>query len=130
YLSISRRELEHLSNLIERVLQVDLAGTQGILLNKGWFDLYEIVNDCVNSAQIFSSKKAVINIQSELDQGMIFADQSHIKNVISNLLDNAIKYSNENVQIIISLAIHGDGYQLTIKDNGHGIAESYQKDVF
>src|SRR5690606_11796287 len=130
YLSISRRELEHLSDMIERVLQVDLAGTKGVLLNKSWFDLYQIVHDCVNNTQVFSNKKAIINFHHEQMQGMIFADQSHIKNVISNLLDNALKYSNENVQIDVSIKMLANGYQIAIKDNGHGIEEAYQKEIF
>lgn len=130
YLSISRRELEHLSDMIERVLQVDLAGTQGILLNKSWFDLYQVVIDCANNAQIFSNKNVQINLNQVEAHGMIFADQSHIKNVISNLLDNALKYSDEYVQIDIVMEGFASGYQISIKDNGHGIAESYQKEVF
>ncbi len=130
YLAISRQELEHLSNMIERVLQVDVAETNGVLLDKSWFDLSELVDECTENAKLFAKKAVEIQKITSGDLFKINADQSHIKNVISNLLDNAIKYAGEQVKILISLKDNGDNIILSIEDNGIGIPKSYQKGVF
>ena len=130
YLSISRQELEHLSDMIERVLQVDVAETNGVLLEKTWFDLDNLIDESMENAKLFAKKE--VNIQKTLtgDSFQIFADQAHIKNVINNLLDNAIKYAGDQVRINIALSENGDRYTLSIQDNGIGIPKAYQKGVF
>ncbi|WP_254526620.1 MULTISPECIES: sensor histidine kinase KdpD [unclassified Sphingobacterium] len=130
YLSISRQELEHLSDMIERVLQVDVAETNGVLLEKTWFDLDNLIDESMENAKLFAKKE--VDIQKTLtgDSFQIFADQAHIKNVINNLLDNAIKYAGDQVKINIALSENGDRYTLSIQDNGIGIPKAYQKGVF
>lgn len=130
YLSISRQELEHLSDMIERVLQVDVAETNGVLLEKTWFDLDNLIDESMENAKLFAKKE--VDIQKTLtgDSFQIFADQAHIKNVINNLLDNAIKYAGDQVRINIALSENGDRYTLSIQDNGIGIPKAYQKGVF
>ncbi|WP_185212952.1 sensor histidine kinase [Sphingobacterium mizutaii] len=130
YLSISRQELEHLSDMIERVLQVDVAETNGVLLEKTWFDLDNLIDESMENAKLFAKKEVDIQKTITGDSFQIFADQAHIKNVINNLLDNAIKYAGDQVKINIALSENGDRYTLSIQDNGIGIPKAYQKGVF
>lgn len=130
YLSISRQELEHLSDMIERVLQVDVAETNGVLLEKTWFDLDNLIDESMENAKLFAKKEVDIQKTITGDSFQIFADQAHIKNVINNLLDNAIKYAGDQVRINIALSENGDRYTLSIQDNGIGIPKAYQKGVF
>ncbi|MGX1751992.1 sensor histidine kinase [Sphingobacterium sp. NPDC055346] len=130
YLSISRQELEHLSDMIERVLQVDVAETNGVLLEKTWFDLDNLIDESMENAKLFAKKEVDIQKTITGDSFQILADQAHIKNVINNLLDNAIKYAGDQVKINIALSENGDRYTLSIQDNGIGIPKAYQKGVF
>lgn len=130
YLSISRQELEHLSDMIERVLQVDVAETNGVLLEKTWFDLEILIDESMENAKLFAKKEVDIQKTITGDSFQIFADQAHIKNVINNLLDNAIKYAGDQVKINIALSENGDRYTLSVQDNGIGIPKAYQKGVF
>ncbi len=130
YLSISRQELEHLSDMIERVLQVDVAETNGVLLEKTWFDLENLIDESMENARLFAKKEVDIQKTITGDSFQIFADQAHIKNVINNLLDNAIKYAGDQVKINIALSENGDRYTLSVQDNGIGIPKAYQKGVF
>ncbi len=130
YLSISRQELEHLSDMIERVLQVDVAETNGVLLEKSWFDLESLIDESMENAKLFAKKEVDIQKTTSGNSFQIYADQAHIKNVISNLLDNAIKYAGDQVKINIALSENGDRYKLSIQDNGIGIPKAYQKGVF
>jgi two-component system phosphate regulon sensor histidine kinase PhoR len=58
------------------------------------------------------------------------ADKLHIKNVISNLLDNAIKYCKDNPNILITCSDVKDGISISIKDNGIGISKENLKLIF
>lgn len=130
YLSISRQELEHLSDMIERVLQVDVAETNGVQLDKSWFDLNSLTEECIENAKIFAKKEVEIQKNISGKSFNLFADQAHIKNVISNLLDNAIKYADGPVKISINLKENQNNLVLSITDNGIGIPKAYQKGVF
>jgi len=112
------------------VLQVDVAETNGVLLEKTWFDLDNLIDESMENAKLFAKKEVDIQKTITGDSFQIFADQAHIKNVINNLLDNAIKYAGDQVKINIALSENGDRYTLSIQDNGIGIPKAYQKGVF
>jgi len=130
YLNISRHELEHLSDMIERVLQVDVAETNGVKLEKTYFDLVELIQESIENTKLFAKRPITIHFISKEQTYRLFADQSHIKNVISNLLDNAVKYSKDQIEISIDLTSSSDGVTFSINDKGIGIPKLYQKGVF
>ena len=61
---------------------------------------------------------------------MCIADEMHITNVVSNLLDNALKYRNGNPTIDITTKNAAKGIVLEVKDNGMGISRDDQKRIF
>lgn len=130
YLNLSRQELEHLSRMIEKVLQVDVAETNGVHLNPVWFDFDQLVTECADNVQLTSKKNIEITIDREGNSFGLVGDPSHLKSVINNLLDNAIKYSNEPVLIHLQLQEREKEISLKVNDNGIGIPESYLQDVF
>ncbi|MHC8947638.1 sensor histidine kinase [Sphingobacterium hungaricum] len=130
YLKISKIELEHLSLMIERVLNFDTAETNGIQLVKSNFDIVKTVESCIESSKVGLLKQVDFEVHSTLDNPIIYADESHIKSVLRNLLDNAIKYSNSPVHITINLDQEKDNVILKIKDNGIGIPKEHLSDVF
>ncbi len=130
YLNISKHELEHLSDMIERVLQVDVAETNGVTLSKTSFNLAVLIEECVENTRLFAKKVVRINFQNSAQSSLIHADHAHLKNVLTNLFDNAVKYSSEEVEIDVHLEEMHNQFILQIRDNGHGIPKAYQKSVF
>ena len=130
YLNISKHELEHLSDMIERVLQVDVAETNGVTLSKTSFNLAVLIEECVENTRLFAKKVVLINFQNSAQSSLIHADHAHLKNVLTNLFDNAVKYSSEEVEIDVHLEEMHNQFILQIRDNGHGIPKAYQKSVF
>ena len=61
---------------------------------------------------------------------MFYGDKLHISNAIGNLIDNAIKYSNDPVNIIVSAKTDKRFYNITVEDNGIGIPKDEQSKVF
>ncbi|MGO1787024.1 MAG: sensor histidine kinase [Sphingobacterium sp.] len=130
YLNLSRLELDHLSNMIEKVLQVDIAETNGVQLEKAGFDFDLLIQECTENAQLFSKKKTHITVEKQGDSFRILGDQAHLKNVINNLLDNAIKYAEEPVHIHVLLTESDDLITAQFNDNGIGIPQQYLPGIF
>jgi len=130
YLDISHRELEHLSKLIERVLQLDMDGVSGLVLDKVDFDLNELLQECIETAKLSCQKPIEIDFSTNEASINYMGDRSHIKNVFTNLLDNAIKYSNEKAHILVRTDISEKDINITIQDHGQGIDEKYLNDIF
>jgi signal transduction histidine kinase len=67
-------------------------------------------------------------IQHNIQQSSIIADKNMIRNIFSNLISNAIKYSNE--QIYVSFFIRNDKFEFCVEDDGKGIAEEQREKIF
>ena len=130
YLEISHREMEHLSQLIERVLQLDMDGVSGLVLDKVRFDLIQLLSECMEMAKLGCQKPIEIDFSANKDSIFFVGDIAHIKNVLNNLLDNAIKYSHEEVRMVVKAEEYSDAIHIVVQDYGHGIAEKYVKDIF
>ncbi len=100
-ISDSYNELDNLSSYFSKLRDLTFDDINEIPLNKSSFSLDEVINDCVKKLNIPGSKKIEIKIISERDI-VLYADRMHITNIISNLLENAVKYSAENGLIKIS----------------------------
>lgn len=130
YLNISHRELEHLSGMIERVLQLDMDEVSGIVLDKVDFDLAELLRECIETAELHSHETISIDFRSSAPTVRYFGDIAHIKNVLNNLLDNAIKYSDRDVRIIVTLTEDNGILKIQVTDHGQGIEPKYINDIF
>ena len=69
-------------------------------------------------------------MESELNELTLMLDPLYVRNVIRNLVENALKYSDDGVQIIIRISKKENQAIFTVKDNGWGIAPKYQKKIF
>ena len=94
-------------------------------------DMHDIIQQAVNNI-ILQIEKREGEIQTHLDAEYhnIEGDQTHISNIIYNLLDNAIKYSDDNPAILISTRNVPEGIEIIVKDNGIGISKEARKHIF
>lgn len=130
YLNISHRELEHLSDMIERVLQLDMDEVNGIRLDRDNFDLVQLILECMETAKLHSNKNVSITFRNTAPAIGYYGDKAHFKNVLNNLMDNAIKYSDQHVEIVIDLSEDKDQLTLQVADRGQGIPPRYINDIF
>ena len=97
---------------------------------KSRFALRGLMEECISKQNIPSDKEVRMEIVPE-DDLEIRADRMHLANIICNLLENAIKYSREAVTIRIDYRMREDGMvQISVTDNGIGIAKADQRYVF
>lgn len=131
YLQISQRELSHLSHMIESVLQLDMDDMKGIVIEKSSFDVIDLIRDVIELNQLGATKSVTMDLISKEGCLMVNWDYSHLKNVLNNLVDNAIKYSNDSAEVVIAVSKVDDEYvKISIKDHGIGIDASYLNNIF
>lgn len=120
----SSNELDNLSSYFSKLRDLTFNDATEIPLTLSAFNLHDTIEECISKLSIPTGKKAEINILSKEDI-ILTADKMHIGNIISNLLENSIKYSGENVKIDIDYRENSnDSVSVTVKDSGFGIAKT------
>ena len=116
YLIIANKQLKRLGELVENILAMSMERRRTMKLKPEDVQLHSFVEEISASQRMRVEKNISINV--DIDEGiMVEADRTHLANVLNNLIDNAIKYSGDSVEITIM----GDNKSLSIKDNGIGI---------
>jgi len=131
YIGVIKDETARLGTQVERVLQAASMDKDNVQITVSKVNMHTIINDCVERAQIqfepnnnFISKKLLAN------NFMVLADSHHLSNAISNLLDNAIKYSSSSPNISITTISDSISIKIVITDKGIGINKEQQKHIF
>lgn len=128
YFCIIEDETGHLLNLANKVLTISKLESHKLEMAKITFQLKPMVEDLIEK---FSAKCAkplhfTLNLQAEEVHG----DEEYLKEAISNLIDNAIKYSYQTVDISISSLNNATHTLIKVRDNGIGISEKDVKHIF
>lgn len=116
FLRIIMQRLSYLSGMIENILSMSMERFKTIKLNIEEVTLKPIVEDISGMMELKAAKPVEIDIDIP-DNLSIQADSLHLGNILSNLIDNALKYSGDSVHIIIK----ADAHSIKITDNGVGI---------
>ena len=125
---IAESEVDHLLTLTNKVLTISKLECNKLDIVKSKFELAPMLERLTGKFTIQSHKP--VSFSLDLQAPEIYADGEYIEEVFSNLIDNAIKYSGERVDIHISSA-NNDTYTLIkVYDNGFGISEKDQRTIF
>ena len=116
YLTIANKQLKRLGELVENILAMSMERRKAMKLRPEDIPLREFVEEIAAAQRMRGDKNITINV-NVADNIVVEADKTHLANVLNNLIDNAIKYSDESVEISISC----DNNELSVRDNGIGI---------
>jgi two-component system, OmpR family, phosphate regulon sensor histidine kinase PhoR len=132
YASIIKQENTRLNNQVEKVLQIARIEKRGFNLNKESLDIHRIITEAAHNIKVNTkSDDSSIHLDLKSQNFLVFADKTHLTNMVYNLLDNAIKYRKDELTINIATIDQGSSMiELSIEDNGIGISKEYQKKVF
>ena len=134
YSQIIKNENARLQNQIEKVLQSARMDREKLQLNLEELDAHQLIQEITpNFALKVKQMGGSFTTQLNANHTSIKADKDHLTNILYNLLDNAVKYTQESPQIEVSTqGIVGKKPMLllSIKDNGIGIKKEYHKKVF
>ena len=131
YLAISRQELDRLSMLVDKVLKTALFEQQSLALTPEPLDAAELIQQVLGTLKPQLEKYgAECQYVAEGADFGLRADRVHLTNVLYNLLDNALKYSQGTPVIILRLREDATHIRLEVLDEGIGIPELYQQKIF
>lgn len=130
YAQIIKKEATRLQNQVDRVLQMATVEKNKISLTRQMFDLNELIEQSIQSAQLNLTQGGQIEFNQQAHPSMISADKVHLTNIIYNLLDNALKYNDNIPHVDISTQSGNNEMVITISDNGKGIDKKDQELIF
>ena len=128
---IIKEENKRMNKQVETILQASLMDRREIQLNKVLMHVHEVINHVLANFRLqLEDRGGSVVLQLNAFEDAIDADEVHFTNLISNLIDNAIKYSKENLVIKISTSSTLKNIQVRIEDNGIGMNKETQKRIF
>lgn len=120
-----------LGNHIERVLNIARLEKDNLKLERQEVDINELAQAVVDSMDLQLQKhQAQVHIQLDADNAVVVGDELHLSNVLFNLVDNAIKYSNGSPDITIKTRKVGRQLVLTVADRGIGMNKDQLARIF
>jgi two-component system phosphate regulon sensor histidine kinase PhoR len=131
YIEMIREENKRMHGQVENVLRISKLEKNQLDLTSEVSDLHDIIIDAITHVDlIVKNKGGYIKTHLEAIQSEVNISKFHFTNVIVNMLDNAVKYSNEAPHIDIYTENIGNFIILKIKDQGIGMSKTVQKQIF
>ena len=131
YLTKINSSSERLAKLIAQLFEYSKLEANQIEPQKEPFLISELANDVHRNYQVLAQKKNIalsLNMQSQIP--LVFADISLVERAIQNLMDNALKFTPEGGQVIVTIKPNKNNVEIAIKDSGPGIDKENQQLVF
>jgi two-component system phosphate regulon sensor histidine kinase PhoR len=130
YASIVKYQGKYLQEQIERLLRHAHAETHALHLYKENVDLHILIEEALKNLQpLISQKEAAIGTELNAENPVLFADKGYLLIVVTNLVENALKYSRDP-KIILRTENENGSILLFVKDNGKGIEKKYRDKIF
>lgn len=130
YLLHSKKELERLSGLVDKLLNISIYENRQLKLNPEPVNIDETIQAIMQSHLLAAPKKINFTYNNSSGIHSVKADKIHFHHSVNNVIDNSIKYSGAAVDIQIKCTLENDFLVIAVTDNGNGIAEKDIRFVF
>ncbi|WP_299669917.1 ATP-binding protein [uncultured Polaribacter sp.] len=127
YLSMSSVQLKKLHQMVEKLLETATLDSEQLILKKETIDVVETIEKLVSKHQFLNSEKE-ISFSSNLKPIYLKVDNFHFENAVSNLIDNAVKYGGNKIEITINAILNTT--EISVADDGNGIDKNQQEKIF
>ncbi|HMJ47582.1 MAG TPA: HAMP domain-containing sensor histidine kinase [Ferruginibacter sp.] len=131
FTGIIKEENKRMNKQVETILQAALLDKQEVQLNLKRLSAHDLITSALNNIHLqVEEKKGELEVHLDAEKQVILADEVHFTNLINNLLDNAVKYSKDNLQIKLSTQNAGNHLKIKIEDNGIGMNKETLNKIF
>lgn len=127
YVSISDNQLKKLHLMVEKLLETATLDSENLLLKKETLNVVDFVEKIVNKQRALSSEKT-ISFRSNIDNLSLDLDPFHFENAITNLIDNALKYGGNTIEVHVAKVL--ETTEIKVTDNGNMIDKSQREKIF
>ena len=128
----SERQIKNLANTIKTILITSKASESKLVINKEQIDIIELTKQAQEQIDInYASKPHAIGIHDHREENaLVYADKYLIENVMHNLMENAVKYSDKEANVDVNIKQDEHFTIISVSDHGVGIDKKYQKKIF
>lgn len=128
----SERQIKNLANTIKTILITSKASESKLVINKEQVDIIELTQQAQEQIDInYASKPHTIGIHDHREENaLVYADKYLIENVMHNLMENAVKYSDREANVDVNIKQDEHFTIISVSDHGVGIDKKYQKKIF
>jgi two-component system phosphate regulon sensor histidine kinase PhoR len=132
YLGIVQDEIQRLGGHVEKVLQMALLDRGEIKLRPTTLNIHDVIEKVLNNLSVqLEQRQGEVELSFEAEQEIIQADELHLTNILTNLIDNANKYSlNAPPQIMVSTESDAENVYIRVTDHGLGMTKEQQTKIF
>lgn len=131
YAKIISDENNRLKSRVEQVLHITLVDRGDFSMKMRPVDIHKIIEDGLKPYRLLIRQQKGSVVKNLLaENSNMMADSGHLENVVSNLVDNAIKYSIGSPEIFIETSNNGNGIYISVEDKGIGINAEHKEDIF
>jgi len=125
-----KNSVQLLTSILNDFLSLEKLEAGVVTVNKQMINVVELAEEITEEMRLICKKNQHIVYQHTGEVGVFLMDANLLKNAVVNLISNAIKYSGEDTFIEFNTIIEGDTCIITVRDNGIGIPEEEQKNLF
>jgi len=126
YAAISAFQLKKLHVMVEKLLETATLDSESLLLQKEPTNIVDLIAKIAKKFELLTKKE--IKFTTNIDSKILKIDLFHFENAVSNLVDNAIKYGGDIIEININPVLNVT--EISVADNGKGIDKSHQERIF
>ena len=131
FTGIIKEENKRMNKHVETILQAALLEKQELQLQLQELHIHNIIHHILDNYVLqLADKNGKVELQLNAKNDVVKVDEVHFTNLISNLIDNAIKYSNNNVLIKITTHSTNKYFVMSVQDNGIGMSKESVKRIF
>lgn len=131
FTSIIAEEKNRLNGHVEKILQLAKMDKGELVIEKAPCDFTQVAGDAVTSMELrVQAREGALHFATDQEKCELNIDANHLYNVMVNLIDNALKYTEGNPAITVRLQSTTDWVKLTVSDNGIGMSNEVQKKAF
>lgn len=127
YLDISDQQLKKLHQMVEKLLETATLDSDKLIINKEEVDMVSLLQKVTDKHQMLSPSKSII-FKTGMDTFMTSIDPFHFENVVTNLIDNAVKYGGDTIEVNLNSLL--DATEITVADNGGKIDKNQREKIF
>ena len=131
YTEIIKTESKRLTDMVEDILSAASMENSELVLNKENKDVHNVITNVIKKFELrLQTKEGEITTNFNAENALLNIDKQQMANVLSNIIDNAIKYNRNKPKISISTMDSNNAFEIVIEDNGIGIEDKNCEKVF
>ena len=131
FIGMIKKENSRMNKKVETILQIASLDKKEIEFKYENVSIHTIIEHALETIEIqVHQRNGKIRLSLSAEQPFIYGDGEHLTNLVNNLLDNAIKYSPDSPEIIITTGNNEKGIILSVEDKGIGMTKAVQSKIF